>query len=103
MIGTLVIGFGLGGWNLGGTVQEKVETATLTAMVGALAPICADRFERAAKTDNGLIVKLTAVNSWQRDGHLLKAGYATFPGGEDPDTNVAQACATLLDTALKLK
>ena len=103
VIGTLIIGFGWGGWNLGGTVEEKLETASRTSMVAALAPICADKFERAAKADNDLVVKLTAVDSWMRDDHLMKAGWATFPGGAEPDRGVAEACATLLNTAFKLK
>ncbi len=103
VIGTLIIGFGWGGWNLGGTVDQKVETASRTSMVAALAPICADKFERAAKADNDLVVKLAAVDSWQRDSHLMKTGWATFPGGAEPDRGVAEACATLLNTALKLK
>ena len=103
VIGTLIIGFGWGGWNLGGTVDQKVETASRTSMVAALAPICADKFERAAKADNDLVVKLTAVDSWMRDDHLMKAGWATFPGGAEPDRGVASACAELLNTALKLK
>ena len=103
VIGTLIIGFGWGGWNLGGTVDQKMETASRTSMVTALAPICADKFERAAKADNDLVVKLAAVDSWQRDSHLMKTGWATFPGGAEPDRGVAEACATLLNTALKLK
>ena len=103
VIGTLIIGFGWGGWNLGGTVEKKLETAGRTSMVAALAPICADKFERAAKADNDLVVKLTAVDSWMRDDHLMKAGWATFPGGAEPDRGVASACAELLKTALKLK
>ena len=103
VIGTLIIGFGWGGWNLGDTVEKKLETASRTSMVAALAPICADKFERAAKADNDLVVKLAAVDSWQRDSHLMKTGWATFPGGAEPDRGVAEACATLLNTALKLK
>ena len=103
VIGTLIIGFGWGGWNLGATVEKKVETASRTSMVAALAPICADKFERAAKADNDLVVKLTAVSTWQRDDFLMKAGWATFPGGAEPDRGVANACAELLNTALKLK
>ena len=103
VIGTLIIGFNWGGWNVAGTVAEKVETASRTSMVTALAPICADKFERAAKADNDLVVKLTAVDSWMRDDHLMKTGWATFPGGAEPDRDVASACAELLNTALKLK
>jgi len=103
IIGTLVIGFNWGNWHLGSTVEQKVETASQTAMVSALAPICADKFKRAAKADSGLIPKLNAVKSWERDGHLIKTGWATFPGGTEPDTKVAEACSALLNKALKLK
>ena len=68
-------------------------------MVSALAPICADKFERAANADNGLVVKLGAVSSYQREAHLIKTGWATFPGGATPNSDVAEACATLLNKA----
>ena len=97
----MVIGFNWGGWHLGSTVEQQVNAASKTAMVTALAPICADKFQRAAKDDNDLIVELTAVSSWQRDGHLKKAGWATFPGGAKPDNDVAEACAKLLGEVLK--
>jgi len=102
-IGTMVLGFGWGGWNVSSTVNKKVETASLAAMVEALAPICAAKFELAAKANNDLIVKLNAVDSWQRDSHLMKAGWTTFPGGAEPNHKVAEACSNLLNTALKLK
>ena len=103
VIGTMVIGFGWGGWNIGSTVEQKAEAAGVSAMVAALAPICADKFERAAKADNDLIFKINAVDSWQRDTYLKQAGWTTFPGEAEPDNDVAEACATLLNTALKLK
>ena len=103
VIGTMVIGFGWGGWNVGSTVEQKVETAGVSAMVAALSPICAAKFEQAAKADNDLIIKLSAVNSWERDNYLMKTGWTTFPGGGEPNYAVAQACSELLNTALKLK
>ena len=99
----MVIGFNWGGWNIGSTVEQKVETAGVSAMVAALAPICAAKFEQAAKADNDLIIKLSAVNSWERDNHLMKTGWTNFPGGGEPNYEVAQACSELLNTALKLK
>lgn len=103
VVGTLIIGFSWSGWNLGSTVDQKVDAASHVAMVEALAPICAEKFELAANADNSLIVKLAAVDSWQRDSHLIKAGWATFPGGAKPDNNVAEACAKLLNKVLKIK
>lgn len=103
VIGTLLIGFGWAGWNLGGTVEEKVDAASETATVAALAPICAERFTRAAKDDSAMVDELKAVRSWERDRHLMKAGWATFAGGAEPDYKVATACADLIIAELKIQ
>ena len=102
-VATLVIGFNWGGWQLGSTARENVETASQAATVAALAPICADRFEQAANANNGLVTELGAIRSWDRDTHLIKAGWATFAGGAEPDDNVADACANLISKSLSLK
>jgi hypothetical protein len=103
VIGAVVIGFGFGGWHLGSTVEKMVESTSKAATVAALAPICADRFAKAASTDNNLIVKLKAVSDWERDTHLMQAGWATFPGGAEPVSKVAEACANMLFKSLKLE
>ena len=100
---TLIIGFTTGALLLGSTAAKNAEMAAQTAMVQALAPICAAKFELAANAENGMIADLAAVKAWQRDSHLLEAGWATFPGGAEPDNNVAEACAKLLNTALEIK
>ncbi len=102
-IAVAYIGFSWAGWVTASTAQQNVEEASRSATVAALAPICADKFERAAKIDNGLVSKLGAVDSWERNSHLMKAGWATFPGGGEPDSYVAKACANLLSTAYHLK
>jgi hypothetical protein len=103
IVGTLIIGFGYSEWVTGGTETKNLAAAKVTTMISALAPICADNFQRAAKADKGIIAKLAAVDSWRRDGHLINAGYVTFPGGAQPNTNVADECAALLNEALKFK
>ena len=102
-IATVVVGFNWGGWQLGSTVDKKVEAANQTATVAALAPICAEKFEQAAGADNGLVVELNDINSWSRKRHLIEAGWVTFPGGAEPNDNVAQTCAELLSKSLQLK
>ena len=63
-------------------------------IVRVLAPICVDKFQRAADAGANLEA-LKKTNSWKRDELIVKAGWATFPGSE-PDRKVAEACATLL-------
>jgi hypothetical protein len=90
----MVIGFQWGGWTLGSTAATQVRDAQQAGIVRVLAPICADRFQRAADAGANLAA-LKKADSWDRDDIITKAGWTTFPGSE-PDRNVARACAALL-------
>jgi len=100
---TMIVGFTMDGWNRGTTVEQKIASASQSTIIKTLAPICADKYLQAAKSDAGMKAKLESVNSWNRDQYLYKTGWATFPGGKDPDMDVAQACAEILRVSLKLK
>ncbi len=102
VVATLIIGFGFSNWNLPSAVATKVEVATHDATVAALAPICADRFQKAAAADSSVVPALNAVKSWDRNEHLMKSGFAKFVSSEKPDYMVARKCASLLSLALKL-
>lgn len=99
----MIIGFNWDGWHRGVTVEQKVATASQNSLVKALAPICADKFLQAAKTDMSLKTGLDETKSWERDDYLKKTGWATFPGGAEPDIEVAAACAEMLNVTLQLK
>ena len=45
---TAIIGFTWGGWTLGKTAKEMAAKSAATAVVLALAPICADKFQHGA-------------------------------------------------------
>jgi hypothetical protein len=95
---TAIIGFNWGGWMLESTANQMAEKAANSAVVTALAPICADKFRQA--TDSTLnMAELKKVSSWMQDSYIEKGGWATFSGAS-PERGVAQACANLL-TALK--
>ena len=101
-VATLAIGFGWANWHLDSTMEKAVADASEQATVAALAPICAARFQQAASTDTSLIPQLEAERSWERKNLLVSAGWATFAGDAEPQEDVAQACANLLNTSLKL-
>lgn len=103
IIGTFAIGFTLGGWEFGSSVDLKVVEADRSATVAALAPICVDRYEAAATTDSTLVPQLAALRSWERDTLLMKTGWATFPGDEKPNEYVAESCADMLSKNYDLK
>jgi hypothetical protein len=98
-VATVIIGFNWGGWTLESTARQMAEKSANTALVTALAPMCADKFQRAADASLNM-VELKKVNSWMQDSYIEKGGWASFPGMDSPERGVAQACANLL-TALK--
>jgi hypothetical protein len=98
-VATIVIGFGWGGWTLGGTAKQMADKNASAAVVAILAPMCADKFRQGADASANM-AELKKVSSWMQDSYIEKGGWATFPGNGSPDRSVAQACATLL-TALQ--
>jgi hypothetical protein len=93
-LATVVLGFGWGGWQLESKAQKLASQSAINAVVAALAPICVDKFQHAADATTTLI-KLKATDSWKQDSFITEGGWATFPGNE-PNSNVAEACAKLL-------
>jgi hypothetical protein len=98
-LATVIIGFNWGGWTLESTAKQMAEKSANTALVAALAPMCADKFRQAADANLNM-TELKKVSSWMQDSYIEKGGWATFPGITSPERGVAQACADLL-TALK--
>jgi predicted negative regulator of RcsB-dependent stress response len=98
LLATVVIGFGWGGWTLGGTAREAAAKSAAAAVVAVLAPMCADKFRQAADASANM-TEIKKVSSWMQDSYIEKGGWATFPGMTLPDRDVARARATLL-TAL---
>ena len=56
-VATLIIGFGWGGWMLGSSAKALADSTASSAVVAAIAPICADQFQRSADA----AVNLTAL------------------------------------------
>ena len=95
VIGTLIVGFGLAGWVTGGTAKKMADEAAATSRNQLAAAVCAEHFMRSADAKLRL-AKLQALESWERDDHLVNGGWATMPGEKEPDSTVAQLCATRL-------
>jgi hypothetical protein len=92
---TIFVGFNWGGWVTGGTAQRMGDKMAQDAVVQRLTPICVVQFNQ----DLGKIQKLRelkAVKAYARDDYVKDQGWATMPGEEKPDNEVADACANLL-------
>jgi hypothetical protein len=96
-VATVVIGFGWGGWMLGGSAKELADNAASSAVVAAIAPICADQFQRSADASANLTA-LKKTDTWQQAAYVEKGGWAVMPGSKAADSGVPQACAALLSS-----
>jgi len=96
IVALAVVGFWWGGWKTAASVRDLVELGSQKAVVVALAPICADKFnsqvDAVARLD-----ELKKLSSYEQGPFIEKAGWATFGGGK-PDSAVARACANVLTT-----
>jgi hypothetical protein len=92
---TMIIGFAWGGWVTGGTAQTLAQRMAEDAVVKRLAPICVIQFKQAPGKDEKL-KELEKTDSWKRSEYVEKQGWATMPGEEKPDGNVASECVRLL-------
>ena len=91
-----IFGFTWGGWVTGGTAHERAVAMSHNSIVAAMVPVCLDM----ARTDPLRASKLAAIrdaSTYQRRDALMDAGWATVPGTESPDRDLAQACLVSLD------
>ena len=92
-----IVGFSWGGWITGSKAESAAQVRVNDAVVGALAPVCVDKFERANGAPANLVA-LKNVDTWSRGDFVEKGGWAAVPGTHTPEqmSAVARACATLL-------
>lgn len=89
-------GFTWGGWVTGGTARDSAMAMAHDDVVAAMVPVCLDM----ARTDPERAEKLAtirAATTYKRRDALMQAGWATVPGAEAPNRDIAQACLASLD------
>jgi hypothetical protein len=97
---TMIVGFSWGGWTTSSTANQAAIKRADAAVTTALVPICLAQ-EKFDGTKSKKLGELKAItSSYEQTEFVMKAGWATFPGKEDPNRDVAEACASaLLKTA----
>ncbi|RJQ57421.1 MAG: hypothetical protein C4530_12605 [Desulfobacteraceae bacterium] len=91
----MIIGFGWGGWVLGGTSQSNGEEMAQTAVADRLTPICFAQFNQDPQRDEKLKI-LKEKSSWDRGGYVKAQGWATMPFEKEADRLVADQCSELI-------
>ena len=97
---TMIVGFSWGGWTTNSTAHQLALKQADAAVTAALVPICLAG-EKADAARAKKLGELTAIaSSYEQTEFVMKTGWATFPGQEDPNRAVAEVCASaLLKTA----
>jgi len=90
-----ILGFAQFGWVLGTTAEQMARQRAETAVVSGLVPICMDMFQRQPEAA-ARMVQLRQVSNWDRRQFIERGGWATMPGSERPNGQVASACADTL-------
>lgn len=93
--GTLVLGFGAGGWKTAGAAQAEVARAAEEARQDLAAAVCVDEF-MAAPDAQARLVLLQNATFYDRSDMVSKAGFATMPDRKEPNSSVAIMCASRL-------
>ena len=92
---TMIVGFTWGGWVTDSTSQRLARETAQDAIVERLAPICVAQFNQ----DPGKAAKLQELkeaSSYQRRTFIQDQGWATIPGEDGPNRQVADECVKLL-------
>lgn len=90
------VGFSWGGWMTGRSAEEMANTLAQENVIAALVPVCLDisraDAERAAK-----LATIREAASFRRRNAVMETGWATMPGSDGPNRDLALACMEGLD------
>lgn len=96
-IALAIVGFTAGGWMTGSKAERLAADRASTETVSALVPFCV-ALSATDPAGAGIIERLNAARSYERDNIVADAGWATAPGADRPDSKVAAECAERLTT-----
>ncbi len=86
-----IVGFSWAGWVTGGTAEKMASDQARLEVVAALVPICVAQSSDDPKLASTM-AELKDAQRYQRRDLLMKAGWATMPGANKADRDVANAC-----------
>ena len=94
-IAAAIIGFAWGGWVTGSTADQMAATQSRADVVSAMVPYCVARAAADPEVE-ATLASIRAADSYARDDILMKAGWATMPGTERPNRQLATSCRRVL-------
>jgi dienelactone hydrolase len=90
-----IVGFSWGGWVTGSTAEAMASERAEAEVVSALVPFCVAR-SLADPEVSRITAELEGAAAYKRPDILMTAGWATMPGADKADRDLAKACAVTL-------
>lgn len=86
------------GWLVtSGSASDQAQNHAEQAVISALTPVCVAQFHSVSETDRDQhIAALGDESRWQQGDYVEDQGWATMPGSDEPNDDVAEACADQL-------
>lgn len=95
-IAVSIVGFSWGGWTTQSSAQTMAEDMASAEVTLAMVPVCLNMSvadpERAEK-----LAVLRGASGFSRRNAMMETGWATHPGADRPDRNLAEACLAGLE------
>jgi dienelactone hydrolase len=86
-----IVGFSWGGWMTGSSADEMASEMSHSSVISALVPVCLEK----SANDSDRFAKMATIreaSTYKRRDAVMDAGWATMPGTESADRDLAQAC-----------
>lgn len=96
-VAVVIVGLSAGWVVTSGAASEMAEQRSEKAVLAALTPVCVAQFR--AQTSQQRQTQLAALedeSTWQQGDFVAEHGWATMPGAEKANDEVADACADKL-------
>jgi len=81
------------GWVSPGSAEQQAREHAQAAVLDALTPICIANFQQDTDREAKLAA-LKEASSWSRNDYVVKQGWATMPGSDEPEQGIAAACVS---------
>ena len=95
-VAIMIVGFSWGGWTTGSTAQRMARERADAAVVAVLTPFCVAGFLQQPDAAGQLAALQKTASAWSQSQVVLKGGWATLAGSQEPNYAVARACAAAL-------
>ena len=92
-----IVGFTTGWVVTSGSAKSTAERQVDSAVISALTPICVAQFKSEPQAEQTThLAALQKENSWERSDYVERQGWATMPGSNKSNDEVAEACTSEL-------